>query len=114
MADRHDDQDWPISRREAATPASTIGFRGLDARLLLNWTDVKFRGTNGGIDPSRPISAAFSTWKVQYTVNRHYDVFLNATNLTDVAVRTHIALNGPRFFKTNQGVLFIAGVRGRF
>ncbi|MBI4623330.1 MAG: TonB-dependent receptor, partial [Verrucomicrobia bacterium] len=88
-------------------------FRGLDARLLYNWTAEKYKSTNGGID----VYAAerrFLDLKLQYTINRRYDVFLDMTNLTDEPARTDIALNGPRFFKTNQGVLFSAGVRGKF
>ena len=30
------------------------------------------------------------------------------------STRTDIALNGPRFFATNQGVGFVGGVRARF
>ena len=88
-------------------------FRGLDARLLYNWTGQKYKSTNGGID----VYAAerrFLDLKLQYTINRRYDVFLDMTNLTDEPARTDIALNGPRFFKTHQGTLFSAGVRGKF
>jgi iron complex outermembrane receptor protein len=88
-------------------------FRGLDARLLFNWTGEKYRGTNGGID-LYAAERRFLDLKLQYTINRQYDVFLDVTNLTDEPARTDIALNGLRFFKTNQGVLFSAGVRGRF
>lgn len=88
-------------------------FRGLDARLLFNWTGEKYRGVNGGID-LYAAERRFLDLKLQYTINRRYDVFLDVTNLTDEPARTDIALNGLRFFKTNQGVLFSAGVRGRF
>ena len=52
--------------------------------------------------------------KLQYTINRRYDVFLDISNITDEAPRTDVSLNGLKFFKTNQGVGFVAGVRGRF
>ena len=52
--------------------------------------------------------------KLQYSINRRYDVFLDVTNLTDEPPRTDVALNGLKFFRTNQGVGFVAGVRGRF
>jgi outer membrane receptor protein involved in Fe transport len=52
--------------------------------------------------------------KVQYAINRRYDVFFDATNLTDESPRTDVSLNGLKFFRTNQGIGFLAGVRGRF
>jgi outer membrane receptor protein involved in Fe transport len=52
--------------------------------------------------------------KLQYSFNRRYDVFLDINNLTDEPPRTNVTLNGLKFFKTNQGVGFTAGVRARF
>lgn len=88
-------------------------FRGLDARVLANWTGVKYKSTNGGIDVYAD-ERLFIDVKLQYSINRRYDVFLDVTNLTDEPTRTDIALNGPRFFRTNQGIGFVGGVRGRF
>jgi TonB-dependent receptor len=88
-------------------------FRGLDVRLLANWTGLKYKSTNGGIDVYAD-ERLFIDVKLQYSIGRRYDVFLDITNLTDEPTRTDIALNGPRFFATNQGVGFVGGVRGRF
>ena len=88
-------------------------FRGMDARLLANWTAMKYKSTNTGIDVYADERLSFDV-KLQYTVNRRYDVFLDIMNITDEPPRTDIALNGVRFFKTNQGVGCSAGVRARF
>jgi len=88
-------------------------YRGLDVRLLANWTDVKYKSTNGGIDVYAD-ERLFIDVKLQYSIRRQYDLFFDVTNLTDEPTRTDIALTGPRFFRTNQGIGFVAGVRGRF
>jgi TonB-dependent receptor len=88
-------------------------YRGLDARLLFNWTGEKYRGTTAGIDQF-DLDRLFVDLKLQYTLSRRYDVFLDVTNLTDEPVLTITTLSGIRWFKTTQGVLFTAGVRGRF
>jgi len=88
-------------------------YRGLDARLLFNWTGEKYRGTTSGIDQF-DLDRLFVDLKLQYTLGRRYDVFLDVTNLTDEPVLTITTMNGIRWFKTTQGVLFTAGVRGRF
>ncbi|MDO8544755.1 MAG: TonB-dependent receptor [Opitutaceae bacterium] len=87
--------------------------RGLDVRLLVNWTDLKYKSTNGGVDVYAD-ERLFIDVKMQYGIRRGYDVFLDISNLTDEPTRTDIALTGPRFFRTNQGVGFVGGVRGRF
>jgi iron complex outermembrane recepter protein len=88
-------------------------YRGFDARVLANWTDVKFKGTNGGVDLYAD-ERLFIDVKLQYSIRRKYDVFLDITNVTDEPTRTDIALTGPRFFATNQGIGFVGGVRARF
>mgnify|MGYP000703188101 CR=1 FL=1 len=52
--------------------------------------------------------------KLQYSFNRRYDMFLDISNITDEPPRTDVSLNGLNFFRTNQGVGFVAGVRARF
>jgi iron complex outermembrane recepter protein len=88
-------------------------FRGFDARVLFNWTAQKYKGTTSGID-TYAAERRFLDLKLQYTVNRRYDLFLDMTNLLDEPALTTIALNRLRWYKTNQGVLFSAGIRGRF
>jgi len=88
-------------------------YRGFDARFLSNWTDQKYKSTVSGIDVYNEERLMFDV-KLQYTINRRYDVFLDVNNITDAPPRTDVSLNGLKFFKTNQGVGFVAGVRGRF
>lgn len=88
-------------------------YRGLDLRFLANWTAQKYKSTVGVIDVYNEERLMFDV-KVQYSINRRYDVFLDATNLTDESPRTDVSLNGLKFFKTNQGVGFVAGMRGKF
>lgn len=88
-------------------------YRGIDLRFLGNWTAEKFKSTVSGIEVYNEERLMFDV-KVQYTINRRYDVFLDATNITDESPRTDVSRNGLKFFKTNQGVGFVAGVRGRF
>ena len=88
-------------------------YRGLDVRFLANWTAQKYKSTVTNIDVYNEERLMLDI-KLQYSINRRYDLFLDATNITDEAPRTDVALNGLKFFKTNQGVGFVAGVRGRF
>lgn len=88
-------------------------YRGLDARFLANWTGQKYKSTLAGIDIYNEERLLLDV-KLQYSFNRRYDIFLDINNLTDEPPRTDVSLNGLHFFKTNQGVGFIAGVRGRF
>ncbi len=88
-------------------------YRGLDVRFLANWTAEKYKSTVGVIDVYNEARLIYDV-KVQYSINRRYDVFLDAANITDEAARTDVALNGLKFFKTNQGIGFVAGVRGKF
>jgi TonB-dependent receptor len=88
-------------------------FRGFDARVLLNWTGEKYKGTNGGIDYYNDERRLIDV-KLQYTFTRRYDEFMDIANITDEPTRTDLALNGLRHYNTKQGVSFTAGVRGRF
>jgi TonB-dependent receptor len=88
-------------------------YRGFDARFLANWTAEKYKSTVSGIDVYNEERLMFDV-KLQYTYNRRYDVFLDISNITDEPPRTDVSQNGLKFFKTNQGVGFVAGVRGRF
>lgn len=90
----------------------TYRYRGLDVRLLANWTDLKYTSTN--VADIYFKERTMYDIKLQYSINRRYDVFLDINNVTDEAPRTNVTLNGLHFFKTNQGVGFTAGVRGRF
>lgn len=87
--------------------------RGLDLRFLANWTAQKYKSTVSGIDVYNEERLLLDI-KVQYSLSRRYELFLDVTNLTDEAARSDVSLNGLKFFKTNQGVGFVAGVRGRF
>jgi TonB-dependent receptor len=88
-------------------------YRGLDVRLLLNWTGQKLRGTSTGVD-FYALERRLLDLKLQYTINRGYDVFLDVSNLTDEPVGTIVSLNGLHHFRENGGVFFSAGIRGRF
>ena len=87
--------------------------RGLDVRFLGNWTAQKYKSTTAPIDVYNEERLILDV-KLQYSVNRRYDIFLDATNITDESPRTDVALNGLKFFKTNQGVGFVTGVRAKF
>jgi len=87
--------------------------RGLDVRLLGNWTAEKYKSTVASIEVFNEERLALDV-KLQYMINRRYSVFLDCTNITDEAPRTDVTLNGLKFFRTNQGVGFTAGVNGRF
>ncbi|MBM3854372.1 MAG: TonB-dependent receptor, partial [Verrucomicrobia bacterium] len=91
----------------------SLRHRGLDARLLANWTDEKFKSTLAPIEIYAEARLSFDL-KLQYSISRRSSVFLDCTNLTDEPARTDVTLNGLKFFRTNQGVGFVAGVRGTF
>lgn len=88
-------------------------YRGLDIRVPVNWTAQKYKSTVAPIDVYNEERLIVDV-KIQYSINRRYSVFLDATNILDEAARTDVSLNGLKFFKTNQGVGFLAGMRGRF
>lgn len=88
-------------------------YRGFDARFMANWTDEKYKSTVSGIDVYNEERLMYDL-KLQYSFNRRYDIFLDLINLTDAPPRTDVSLNGLKFFKTNQGVSGIAGVRAKF
>ena len=88
-------------------------YRGLDARLLFNWRGQMYRGTTTGIDVFNE-PRLFVDLKLQYTINRRYDVFLDVTNVFDEPTSTFTTLNGINWYQLKQGTLFTAGVRGRF
>jgi iron complex outermembrane receptor protein len=87
--------------------------RGLDVRFMANWTDEKYKSTVSGIDVYNEERLMYDL-KLQYTFSRRYDIFLDIVNLTDAPPRTDVSLNGLKFFKTNQGISFTAGVRAKF
>jgi iron complex outermembrane receptor protein len=88
-------------------------YRGLDARFLGNWTSEKYKSTVSGIEVYNEERLMLDV-KLQYSINRRYDLFLDINNITDEPPRTDVTKNGLKFFRTNQGVGFTAGVRGRF
>ena len=88
-------------------------YRGLDLRFLANWTAEKYKSTIAGIDVYNEERLMLDV-KMQYSFNRRYDMFLDISNITDEPPRTDVSLNGLHFFRTNQGVGFVAGVRARF
>ncbi len=91
----------------------TWRYRAIDVRVLGNWTAQKYKSTTSPIDIYNEERFMIDL-KLQYRLERRYDLFLDVTNLTDEAPRTDVSLNGLKFFRTNQGVGFAAGVRGRF
>ncbi|MBI5768374.1 MAG: TonB-dependent receptor [Verrucomicrobia bacterium] len=88
-------------------------YRGFDARWLVNWTDDKYKSTLAPIEIYAEARRSMDV-KLQYTINRRYSVFLDIVNITDEPARTDVTQNGLKFFKTNQGVSFAAGMRGQF
>ena len=90
----------------------SYGGYGLRVDLLGNWTAEKYKSTST-VDVYNE-SRRFFDVKVQYAINRTYGLFLNAINITDEPPRTDVSQNGLKFFQTNQGVSFEAGVKARF
>lgn len=91
----------------------TFRHRGFEAHFLGNYQAEKYKATVAPIDVYNESRLVFDV-KLQYSFNRRYDAFLDVTNITDEAPRTDVSLNGLKFFRTNQGVGFTAGVRARF
>lgn len=88
-------------------------YRGFDARFLANWTAEKYKSTLAPIEVYNEERLMMDV-KIQYAINRRYSVFFDCTNITDEPPRTDVTLNNLKFFRTNQGVGFAAGVRGQF
>lgn len=88
---------------------------GLQANLLVNWSDRYF--FNEPAAGVRIYNAAkqFVDLKLLYRINRTYEVFWEGYNLTDAPAREEQTEDGRLYtFRTNQGIGFVAGVRARF
>jgi iron complex outermembrane recepter protein len=101
-----------FSPRSGNAGISYVGY-GLQARLLANWRDETYRG---GADATTQYSESrlMLDLKLQYTIRRSYDVFLDVSNLTDEASSTSVLAGDLKYYRTNQGVSFSAGVKARF
>jgi TonB-dependent receptor len=86
---------------------------GLQARLLANWRDRYYRSGAGATSLYQE-SRLLLDLKLQYTIRRSYDLFLDVSNLTDEATSTQVLERDLKYFRTNQGVAFNAGVKARF
>jgi TonB-dependent receptor len=88
---------------------------GLQANLLVNWTDRYFFN-----EPATGIriynqNRTMVDLKLQYRLNRTYEIFWDIFNLTDEPAREETTEDGRLYtFRTNQGISFVAGVRARF
>jgi TonB-dependent receptor len=98
--------------RSANAGISYVGY-GLQARLLGNWRDRYYRG-GAGTSTLYSDSRFLLDLKLQYTIGRSYDIFLDASNLTDEPTRTDVLEGGLKYFRTNQGVSLTAGIKARF
>jgi TonB-dependent receptor len=88
---------------------------GFQANLLVNWSDKFFfnePATNLRIFNQR---RTLVDLKLQYRLNRTYEIFWDTFNLFDEPAREELTEDGRLYtFKTNQGISFVAGVRARF
>lgn len=88
---------------------------GLQANLLVNWSDKFFFN-----EPATGLRVfnqrrTLVDLKLQYRLNRTYEIFWDTFNLFDEPAREELTEDGRLYtFKTNQGISFVAGVRARF
>jgi iron complex outermembrane recepter protein len=88
---------------------------GLQANFLVNWTDKYFFN-----EPATGLrvfnqNRTMIDVKLQYRISRNYEIFWDAFNITDEPAREEVTEDGRLYtFRTNQGISFVAGVRGRF
>lgn len=89
--------------------------RGLQATLLVNWSDRYFfnePATGFRIYNQR---RTFIDLKLQYRLTPRYEIFWDTFNLTDEPAREEMSEDGRLYtFRTNQGISFVAGIRARF
>lgn len=86
---------------------------GWQVRFLGNWRDRTFGGTSGGIDYDRAERLSFDM-KLQYRINRRYDVYCDIVNITDAPVREDVSQLDLPWIKNTSGVAYSIGVNARF
>ena len=83
---------------------------GSQLRLLGNWDDRFYRGGAGQVatysDPRFILD-----FKGQYRINRRYEVFFEAMNLTNEFVTTTVMSNGMKAFTLRKGIFVTAGMK---
>jgi TonB-dependent receptor len=85
------------------------------ANLIANWTDRYFFNEPATGFRIFNQSRTLVDLKLQYRINKRYEVFLDTFNLFDEPAREEISEDGRLYtFRTNQGVSFVGGVRARF
>lgn len=88
-------------------------YSGFDVRLLSNWVAKTYAYSEGPLDVYYQELLRLDL-KLQYTFRQRYDIFLDVDNLMDTPSRAYESQNGLLFFKTNEGVSFMTGLRVRF
>jgi TonB-dependent receptor len=88
-------------------------YRGLDVRVLANWLDKFYTYTEVDTDVYYKARLILDV-KVQYSISPRLDLFLDINNIQDTPSRGFITNNGLHFYKANEGVGFVAGIRGKF
>jgi iron complex outermembrane recepter protein len=85
------------------------------ANLIMNWTDRYFFNEPAAGFRIFNQRRTLVDLKLQYRINRRYEVFLDMFNLFDEPAREEISEDGRLYtFRTNQGISFVGGVRARF
>lgn len=98
--------------RSANAGLTYVGY-GVDARLLANYRSNTYMA-GAGLSSLYQEERVLLDLKLQYTIDRTYQVFLDVTNLTDEPTRTDVMENDIKYFAGWNGIGFTAGVRARF
>ncbi len=98
--------------RSANVGLTYVGY-GLDARLLANYRSKTYVG-GAGLSSLYQAERVMLDLKLQYTINRTYQVFLDVNNLTDEPTRTDVMENDVKYFAGWNAIGFTTGVRARF
>ncbi|MBI5380669.1 MAG: TonB-dependent receptor [Opitutae bacterium] len=86
---------------------------GLDARILANYRGKTYV-SGSGLSSLYRKERVLLDLKLQYTINRTYQLFLDVTNLMDEPTRTDVMENDIRYLAAWNGIGFSAGVKARF
>lgn len=106
-----------LSPRNANAGISFVKY-GWQIRLLGNWRGLTYWGTSGPIDFYREPRLILDT-KIEYHINRRYDLYLNVANITNQPIRADVIkndalkLNLP-WVMIKPGAALSAGVNARF
>jgi len=101
-----------LTPRSANAGISYVKY-GWAVRAMYNWRSQSYWGTASGVDFYQR-ERKFIDLKMQYSINKRYDVYFDISNLTNEPNSALLTANGLHWTYLRAGVIYTAGVNARF